>query len=63
MTEEGINDLNELIDNTLDFSNRELKNVLAMMKEDGLESKIGEYRYPDFLTPFKKLIDREKKNF
>jgi 5'-3' exonuclease len=63
MTEEGINDLNELMNNTLDFSNRELKNVLAMMKEDGLENKIGEYRYPDFLTPFKKLIDREKKNF
>lgn len=60
MTEDGIKDLEHLIDGTLDSSGRELKNVLMMMKRDGLDKIIGETRYPDYLLPFKKLIDREK---
>ena len=32
-----------------------------MMKQDGLERTIGENRYPEYLMPFKKLIDRELK--
>jgi hypothetical protein len=31
-----------------------------MMKRDGLDKAIGDMRYPDFLVPFKKLIEREK---
>ena len=60
MTEDGIRELEQLIDGTLDSSGRDLKNVLIMMKRDGLDKALGEYRYPDFLMPFKKLIDREK---
>ena len=60
MTEDGIRELEQLIDGTLDSSGRDLKNVLIMMKRDGLDKALGEYRYPDFLIPFKKLIEREK---
>ena len=60
LTEDGIVDLEQLIDGTLDSSGRDLKNVLIMMKRDGLDKTIGEQRYPEYLLPFKKLIDREK---
>lgn len=60
MTEDGIIELEQLIDGTLDSSGRDIKNVLMYMKRDGLDKSIGEARYPDYLIPFKKLIDREK---
>ena len=59
MTEDGIRELEQLKEGTLDSSGRDLKNVLIKMKRDGLDKTIGEVRYPDFLIPFKKLIDRE----
>lgn len=59
MTLDGIRELEQLIDGTLDSSGRDLKNVLIMMKRDGLEQEIGETRYQDYLIPFKKLITRE----
>ena len=59
LTEDGIRELEQLIDGTLDSSGRDLNNVLIMMKRDGLERTIGDNRYPDYLLPFKKLIDRE----
>lgn len=59
MTEDGIRVLERLIDGTLDSSGRDLRNVLIMMKRDGLDKSIGDQRYPDYLIPFKKLIDRE----
>ena len=60
LTEDGIKELEQLIDGTLDSSGRDLRNVLIMMKRDGLDKTIGEQRYPEYLLPFKKLIDREK---
>jgi DNA polymerase-1 len=60
MTEDGIRNLEELIDGTLDSSGRDLKNVLIYMKRDGIDKTIGEYRYPEYLIPFKNLIAREK---
>jgi DNA polymerase-1 len=60
MTEDAIEELHMLIDGTLDESGRDLKNVLTYMKRDGLDKTIGEQRYPEYLIPFKKLIDREK---
>lgn len=60
MTLDGIRELEDLIDGTLDSSGRDLRNVLIMMKRDGLDKTIGDQRYPEFLVPFKKLIDREK---
>lgn len=62
MTEDGIEQLEHLIHGTIDPSDRGIKNVLIKMKRDGLERIIGEYRYPEFLMPFKKLIEREIKN-
>ena len=60
MTEDGIADLEQLIDGTLDSSGRDLKNVLIYMKRDGIDKTIGEHRYPEYLMPFKTLIAREK---
>ena len=60
LTEDGIRELEQLIDGTLDSSGRDLKNVLMYMERDGLDKTIGEYRYPEYLIPFKKLIEREK---
>jgi DNA polymerase-1 len=60
MTEQGVKNLEELIDGTLDSSGRDLKNVLIYMKRDGIDKTIGEHRYPEYLMPFKSLIAREK---
>jgi len=60
MTEEGIEQLKQLTEGSLNFTDRELKAVFKMMEKDGLDKKIGDYRYPDYLVPFKKLISREK---
>jgi len=59
MTEEGIKKLEDLKNGTLDSSGRDIKNILIMMERDGLDKTIGDYRYPDYLLPFKKLISRE----
>jgi len=59
LTEDGVEQINELIDGSLDSSGRELKNILVMMKRDGLDKIMGEYRFQDFLIPFKQLISRE----
>ena len=63
MTEDGIRALEQLQEGSLDSSGRELKNVLMMMKRDGLDKTIGDIRYPDYLIPFKSLIEREKTNY
>lgn len=60
ITEEAIKELEQLISGTLDSSGRDLKNVLIMMERDGLDKTIGDIRYPEYLLPFKKLIDRER---
>ena len=60
LTEDGIRELEDLINGTLDSSGRDLKNVLMYMERDGLDKSIGEFRYPEYLIPFKKLIEREK---
>jgi len=59
MTEEAIRDLEDLKNGTLDSSGRDIKNVLMMMERDGLDKIIGDYRYNEYLIPFKKLIGRE----
>lgn len=60
LTEDGIRELEQLIDGTLDSSGRDIKKVLMYMERDGLDKSIGEVRYPEYLIPFKKLIEREK---
>jgi 5'-3' exonuclease len=63
MTKQGIKEL-ELLKNGFllpEERDGEFKEVYKMMKEHGLDKEIGEYRYPDYLVPFKKLISREEK--
>lgn len=62
LTEDGKIELNKIINGSLNGSNRELKTVFKMMKENGIDKSLGDYRFNDFLIPFKKLIDREIKN-
>ena len=63
LTESSINALNFLKEGTFDISEQDLKNVLRMMRKDGLDKAMGEYRYNDFLIPFKQLMLREQKHF
>jgi len=65
ITEDAIIELENIINGNLDSDDgennkREIKKVMEYMKRDGLDTLIGEYRYQDYFTPFKKLIDREK---
>jgi len=62
MTLDGIRALELLKNGSLLPENREFKKVFEMMKSHGIDKEIGEYRYPEYLVPFKKLIDREEKN-
>jgi 5'-3' exonuclease len=59
LTEDAVREIEHLREGTLDSSGRDLKNVITMMKRDGLDKALGETRFSDFLIPFKKLIDRE----
>lgn len=60
MTEDGIRELEQLKEGTLDTSERDLKTVFMYMEMDGLDKLLGKERYKEFLDPFKKLIQREK---
>ena len=62
MTTDGIRALELLKNGSLLPENREFTKVFEMMKSHGIDKEIGEYRYPEYLLPFKKLIDREIKN-
>tara|TARA_Y100000385_G_C12601386_1_gene428951 strand:- start:4 stop:558 length:555 start_codon:yes stop_codon:yes gene_type:complete len=59
--EKALNEVNELITSPLS-DDRSIKNAYKMLKEDGLDKVIGQYRYETYLLPFKKLMEREKKN-
>lgn len=61
ITDDAIEQLNDLIDGVFNMDERNLKNVLKQMKVDGLEKTIGSYRYGEYLIPFKQLIEREIK--
>jgi len=60
LTEESLTNVNQLIDSPLS-DDRSIKAVYQMLKKDGIDRKIGEARFADYLLPFKKLIEREKK--
>jgi hypothetical protein len=63
ITEDAICELNDLINGVFDFTDYSLKNVMLLMKRDGLDKAMGYYRYDDFLIPFKQLINRENSVF
>lgn len=60
LTEDGIRDFEKLLHGTLDSPPREMKKIQEYMIRDGMDKVIGEYRWDDYLIPFKKLIEREK---
>jgi 5'-3' exonuclease len=61
LTIEAIEDVNNLIDSPLS-DDRTIKNAYKMLKDDGIDIMLGESRYNEYLLPFKKLMEREKKN-
>jgi 5'-3' exonuclease len=59
MTEDGIEELQNLMEGTLHEPNRDIQKVFKYINDDGLRITIGEYRYEDYLSPFKQLKQRE----
>ncbi len=46
---------------TLEGTDRDIKKIAQYMHEDGIDKILGEVRNEDYLVPFKKLIERERK--
>jgi 5'-3' exonuclease len=65
LTESSKNELNYLFDTSIDPEDRTTKNVIKMMLEDGLTMAIpgGRDGYINFLTPFLRIIKKEKNFF
>ena len=65
LTDECRENLNTIIESPIDPEDRNTKNVLSMMIEDGFVMAIpgGRDGYIDFLTPFLSIIKKEKKYF
>jgi 5'-3' exonuclease len=61
ITDNVISDLENLKELDLDPTDRSIKNVYQLMKEDGIYNEVKHYS-EDYLLPFKKLVDREKNN-
>jgi 5'-3' exonuclease len=60
MTEESVRQFNEVKDNTLDPSERGVKEAYKKMKKFGIDNKVGAAGI-GYLLPFKKLMEREKR--
>lgn len=60
ITEEGIIAVNDLISLPINPEGRSMKNVYTLMKRDGIDARISNYSN-EYLMPFKKLMEREKK--
>lgn len=60
VSEKALKDVNLLIDSPLS-DDRSIKNAYRMLKNDGLDKTLGQSRYETYLLPFKKLMEREKK--
>ena len=65
ITDECKENLNIIIESPIDPEDRNTKNVLSMMIEDGFVMAIpgGRDGYIEFLTPFLSIIKKEKKYF
>lgn len=59
ITEEAVEELSFLIKNKLS-DDRSIKNLLVLMKRDGMDVRIGN-NYESYFLPFKELMEREKK--
>ena len=60
LTEGSIKEMHDLMNSKLS-DDRSIKSVYKMLKKDGIDILLGEHRYNNYLLPFKKLIEREKK--
>lgn len=60
LTEQAIENINDLIELPIIPDGRSIKNVYQYTKEDGMDEKIKGFNIEYFL-PFKRLIEREKK--
>ena len=65
LTESSREELTNLFDSSIDPEDRNTKNVIKMMLEDGLVMAIpgGREGYINFLRPFLRIIKKEKKYF
>lgn len=61
MTPKAIENLEFIMEGEFNFDERGIKNVYVKMKIDGIDRTIGSNRYPDYLIPFKQLMEREQK--
>lgn len=61
ITEDAIMALEDLKNGEFNTEERTFKNVIELMKKDGLGVSIGKNRFEEYLLPFKKLLGREKK--
>ena len=64
LTEESKQFVEEVYNDTIDPTDRGYKNLMRMMMEDGLFKYLPKYdeAWVNFLTPFMKLIRKEKRN-
>lgn len=62
MTADAIEKLEFLRNGIIDYENRGIKNVLTLMRKDGLDFTIGRERYGEYLLPFKKYMERDIRN-
>jgi 5'-3' exonuclease len=60
VSETALEDVNLLISSPLS-NDRSIKNAYKMLKNDGIDKVLGQVRYETYLLPFKKLMEREKK--
>ena len=61
MTPKSIENLEFIMEGEFNPDERGVKNVYVKMKVDGIDRTIGSNRYPDYLVPFKQLMERELK--
>jgi len=61
ITLSGINKLEILKNGVIDPQNRGVKNVINLMRRDGIDKKFSDVS--EYLIPFNRLIEREKKMF
>jgi 5'-3' exonuclease len=61
ITDEAIDGLESIVNGIFDNKDRGIKNVIQMMKIDGVDRVIGTNWYIEYLVPFKQLIERELK--
>lgn len=61
LTKDAVQEMSVLMNTPLS-DDRSIKNAYRMLNEHGIDKMLGEHRYNDYFLPFKKLMEREKKN-